>query len=102
MQPSVLNVDRLSAEDLRALDFAEQITILNDLFAELKRLADVKCLAIDVLADARMKSVRTPDDREAKAAVIDAKRSFDKVGVAIQARKQQVSVLQTLTRAVPS
>lgn len=102
MNPSVLDVDRLTAAELRALSFGEQVEVLNSLFSELQRLADVKCLAIDVLADAKMQAIKAPDSADCKANVIDAKRDFDKVGVAIQARKQQVSVLQTLVRGVPT
>ena len=90
--------DKLSAEELRALDVAHQYAILSDLFGEVKRLADVKCAAIDAHASARIIAARSPEP-DNKARVLETRRDLDVVGAAIQARKMQVSILQTLLRS---
>lgn len=90
--------DVMSAEELRALDAAHQYAILSDLYGEIKRLADIKTLAIDAHASARIVVLRAPEPAH-KARVIEAKRDIDVVSAAIAARKLQISVLQTLLRA---
>ena len=90
--------DKLSAEELRALDVAHQYAILSDLFGEVKRLADVKCAAIDAHASARIVALRSPSD-DTRARVIESKRDVDVVAAAIAARKMQVSILQSLLRS---
>lgn len=99
MHTSRLPIDDLSAAEMRALDFGRQVDALNDLFVELKRLSDLRMQALDLRADARMRLCHEPRDPELRAREIDAKRSFDKLGVAISARKEQVRILQTLVRA---
>jgi hypothetical protein len=97
-----LAVDRLSSAELRALDAVEQGNVLNDLFNELKRLADLKVIAIDGVADARIRAISAGIPASRSPEVIDARRKQDKITAAIAARKEQIKILQTLIRAVPS
>lgn len=96
--PSAMPADLLTAEELRALDAVERYAILSDLYGEVKRLADLKMTAIDAHASARITAARTPTP-ELKARVLEAKRDLDVVGAAIQARKLQMNILQTLLRS---
>jgi len=97
---SVIDADRYSAAEFRVLDVRRQMDILGELYAELKRLGDLKVMALDVLGDKRMAEKRMPC-REAQALVIDAKRHVDMFATAISTRREQVKILQTLVRAVP-
>ena len=90
--------DQLSAEEMRALDVAARYAVLNDLYGEVKRLGDVKIAAIDAHASARIIAARSPEP-EHKARVLETRRDLDIVNAAIQARKMQVSILQTLLRS---
>ncbi len=90
--------DQLSAEEMRALDVAARYAVLNDLYGEVKRLGDVKIAAIDAHASARIVAARSPEP-EHKARVLETRRDLDIVNAAIQARKMQVSILQTLLRS---
>ncbi len=90
--------DQLSAEEMRALDIAARYAVLNDLYGEAKRLGDVKIAAIDAHASARIVAARSPEP-EHKARVLETRRDLDIVNAAIQARKMQVSILQTLLRS---
>jgi len=100
MDSSVMDIDRYTNAELRALDFAKQVGLANDLLGETGRLASVECLAVDVLADAQMKAVQDPSS-ENKAAVIDARRKLRKVSIAQRARSKQANILQSLIRGVP-
>ena len=90
--------DQLSAEEMRALDVAARYAVLNDLYGEVKRLGDLKIAAIDAHASARIVAARSPEP-EHKARVLETRRDLDIVNAAIQARKMQVSILQTLLRS---
>ena len=90
--------DQLSAEEMRALDVAARYAVLNDLYGEVKRLGDLKIAAIDAHASARIIAARSPEP-DNKARVLETRRDLDVVGAAIQARKMQVSILQTLLRS---
>lgn len=90
--------DAMSAEEMRALDVSARYAVLNDLYGEVKRLGDIKIAAIDAHASARIIAARSPEP-DNKARVLECKRDLDVVGAAIQARKMQVSILQTLLRS---
>lgn len=92
-----MDVDRLTAEELRALDSGQQVLALNILFREIKRLSDLKNDAIDALSNATILALEKPTG-EAKANKIRAKAMVDKIGVMIAARKEQVKILQTQLR----
>ena len=96
--PSAMPADLLTAEELRALDAVERYAILSDLYGEVKRLGDLKMNAIDAHASARILAARSPEPGH-KARVLESKRDLDVVNAAIQARKMQVSILQTLLRS---
>ena len=95
---SKITSDQLSAEEMRALDVVARYAVLNDLYGEVKRLGDLKIAAIDAHASARIIAARSPEP-DNKARVLETRRDLDVVGAAIQARKMQVSILQTLLRS---
>lgn len=97
-----MSIDDLSAEELRCLDAAGQIGLLNDLCREIAILAKMKRAAIDTHATARIAAIRAANDPESKAAVINAKRVVDGLSVTISARKEQAKILQTLLRSIPA
>lgn len=82
------------------MDAQQQLGVLDQLFGEIKKLADLRCEAIDLHADARMRAIDEPTS-ENKRAIIDAKRSIDKASVMLACRKSQASILQTALRSVP-
>ena len=97
-----LEVDRLTPAEIRALDAARQIGILDELFGEMKKLAELKVEAIDLHAKRRIDAVREGRKPQSCPMVIAAKSSLDQVTTWISARRQQTMILQTLLRAVPA
>jgi hypothetical protein len=95
-----MKVDRLTTDELRALDAYEQIGALNELFGEIKRLGDDKNKAMDLLGDAKILAIEEPSPTN-KAMVIRATSTRDKLTTMLSVRKEQIRILQTLLKAVP-
>lgn len=93
-----LTVDRLSPAEIRALDAARQIGILDELFGEMKRLAELKVEAIDLRAVRRIAAINDGRKPQSCPKFIEAQSSLDQLATWISARRQQVSILQTLLR----
>ena len=96
-----MSVDRLTPAELRAMTVEQQLGVLDFIFGEIKRLSDLRCEAVDLHADARMRCIDDPSS-DNKRNVIDAKRSIEKSSVMLACRKSQASILQTALRAVPN
>jgi hypothetical protein len=96
----MMKADRLTAEELRALDAYEQASLLNDLFGEVGRLGRLKQEVINALYDAKILLIQEKTD-ESKVTLERAKKAKDNVDAEIAYRKEQVKILQTLLRVTP-
>lgn len=94
-----LTVDRYSPAELRALDAYAQLSALDELFGEMKRLADLKVEAIGLHAAARIHALNENRKPTECPKVIEGKCNVDKLATIITARRQQISILQTILRS---
>lgn len=99
---SSLAIDRLSPEELRALDAWEQASALNDLAAEIKRIGDKMQECHDRIYTARRSRLDGDDTLKARTDELEAKRDLDKLKIALGVRKEQTKIFQTLLRAIPA
>jgi|HubBroStandDraft_2_1064218.scaffolds.fasta_scaffold365856_2 hypothetical protein len=97
-----LAVDRYTPAEMRALDAVKQIGILDELFGEMKHLADLKSEASDLHYEARAQAQDEGRKPGTCSRVTRAKKSLDRLTIMIGARKIQVSILQTLLRSIPA
>jgi hypothetical protein len=90
---------------MRALGAWEQAGALNELLQEIKRLGDSISDANNRVTDAKIAllKVRGGDTFfELKRTVLDNTRKMQNVKTALQGRKEQIKILQTLLRAIPA
>lgn len=84
------------------MDAAAQIYVLNDLYGELKRLGYEKIAALEARHAARLNAIANDVLYTRFPSCLEAQLRIDKATSLIGVRKEQVRILQTLLRAVPS
>jgi hypothetical protein len=95
-----LGIDKMSDEELRALDAWSRECVLCSLALERKRLADQKSDARRQLRDALLNKLDNPG-KDAEAVILIARDAIDRLSYHIDARKDQIRILQTLQRSTP-
>jgi hypothetical protein len=91
----MLEIDSLTVADLDALESQRLLHLLNELYGEIKRIADAKKRAKTDEKTARVALLFSPADPKLKAQQIEAKALLDILGYELSARKEQTKILQT-------
>jgi hypothetical protein len=96
-----LQIERLSAEEIAALDGQMQIVLLAEIAAELSAIGKASKMARFIRTDAKKSLNRNPKDIDSKDTLLDAELVLLDLADRAKTLRDLKSIMQTILRGTP-